>query len=102
MRRTLINAAVVAGACVGAFIATTGPAHAQYGDSGRGRLLYENHCQACHTPRVHARANRIPLKLDELRQIVDGWQRQEKLNWTSDDVADVVEYLNSTIYRYQQ
>jgi len=102
MRRTLINACVVAGACAAGLIATAGPALAQYGDSGRGRLLYENHCQACHTPRVHTRVNRLPLKLDELRRIVDGWQRQEKLNWTAEDIADVVEYLNSTIYRYPQ
>jgi len=102
VRHALISARAVACVCAATFIAAAGPALGQYGDSSRGRLLYENHCQACHTTRVHGRVNRLPVKLDELRRIVDGWQRQEKLNWTSDDIADVVEYLNSTIYHYPQ
>lgn len=69
-------------------------------DAERGRALYENHCQVCHTPRVHSRANRLPVSRAELREIVDNWQRQEALGWSTQDVADVVEYLNRTRYGY--
>ena len=69
-------------------------------DPERGRALYENHCQVCHTPRVHSRVNKLPINRDELREIVDRWQREERLRWSSQDVTDVVEFLNRTRYGY--
>jgi hypothetical protein len=69
-------------------------------DLERGRGLYENHCQVCHTPKVHTRANRLPLDANELRLIVDNWQREENLRWTPQDVADVVYYLRQTRYKF--
>ncbi len=69
-------------------------------DPERGRALYENHCQVCHTPRVHSRANRLPINREELRDIVDRWQREERLRWSSQEVTDVVEFLNRTRYGY--
>lgn len=69
-------------------------------DLERGRALYENHCQVCHTPRVHSRANKLPVSQAELRDIVDRWQREEKLRWSGQDVTDVVEYLGRTRYGY--
>lgn len=69
-------------------------------DPERGRALYENHCQVCHTSRVHSRANRLPINRDELRAIVDHWQREEKLRWSNQEVTDVVEFLNRTRYGY--
>lgn len=69
-------------------------------DPERGRALYENHCVACHTPRVHSRANRVPVGRDELREIVERWQQVERLRWSVQDVADVVEFLDRTRYGY--
>lgn len=69
-------------------------------DAERGRGLYENHCQVCHTPRVHSRTDRLPINQAELSEIVDRWQREEKLRWSAQDVSDVVEYLNRTRYNY--
>lgn len=66
----------------------------------RGRALYENHCQVCHTPQVHSRANRLPINAVELREIVDGWQKAEKLRWNAEDIEDVVHYLRQTRYRF--
>ena len=71
-------------------------------DKERGRTLYENHCVVCHTPKVHSRPTRIPLTIDELRQIVANWAREENLRWSDEDVNDVVWYLNTTRYRYTQ
>jgi mono/diheme cytochrome c family protein len=69
-------------------------------DSGRGAALYENHCQVCHSKRVHQRDQRLPANLAELRSEVERWQKQQNLRWSDEDVADVVEYLNSTQYKF--
>lgn len=66
----------------------------------RGRMLYENHCEVCHTSNIHRRANRIPLNAAELRAIVHQWQKQERLNWSEQDVTDVVQFLRETRYRF--
>jgi mono/diheme cytochrome c family protein len=86
--------------CLG--IAATAPfsAPAFSADAGRGRMLYENHCQQCHTPNIHSRAKKLPLDRNELRVIVDDWRRQINLPWTPAETEDVVEYLNRTRYRF--
>jgi mono/diheme cytochrome c family protein len=66
----------------------------------RGRALYENHCQVCHTPQVHTRANRLPIDAAELREIVASWQRTENLRWSAEDIEDVVHFLRQTRYRF--
>jgi mono/diheme cytochrome c family protein len=69
-------------------------------DLERGRGLYENHCQVCHTPKVHSRPNRLPLDANELRLIVENWQSEENLRWSRQDVEDVVYYLRQTRYKF--
>jgi hypothetical protein len=69
-------------------------------DAARGRALYENHCQNCHTPKIHSRTNKLPMTKHEVRLIVDDWRRQVNLPWTPEEVEDVVEYLNVTRYKF--
>jgi mono/diheme cytochrome c family protein len=69
-------------------------------DPARGRALYENHCENCHTPKIHSRANKLPMSKHEVRLIVDDWRRQINLPWTPEEVEDVVEYLNVTRYKF--
>lgn len=78
---------------------TAGVAQAQSGDAARGRALYDNHCQVCHTGKVHARPNRIVMTRRDISEIVDRWQRHEKLQWGTQEVADVVEYLSRNVYK---
>jgi mono/diheme cytochrome c family protein len=66
----------------------------------RGRALYENHCTVCHTSQVHARVNRIPVSRAEVREIVESWQTQQKLAWGTQEVEDVVEFLNRSRYQF--
>lgn len=75
-------------------------AGAELPSAERGRLLYDNHCVVCHTPSIHRRPNRVPLNAAELREIVNSWQREEKLRWSAQDVEDVVQYLRETLYRF--
>ena len=78
----------------------SGAAAAEVPSVERGRLLYENHCVTCHTPNVHRRSNRIALNTAELRQIVNQWQEQERLDWSAQDIEDVVQFLRETRYRF--
>lgn len=64
----------------------------------RGRALYENHCQKCHTANVHARKNRAALSVGDLRDIVKLWQSNQGLRWRDDEIEDVVRYLSHTRY----
>ena len=76
------------------------PAAAQIADPARGRALYENHCIVCHTASVHTRPNRIALTREEVRGMVDHWQRQQNLKWSAQDTEDVVEFLGTARYRF--
>lgn len=69
-------------------------------DSVRGRTLYENHCDGCHSTRVHEREQKLPANLEDLRMQVERWQALQNLRWSADDIRDVVDYLNLTKYRF--
>lgn len=83
-----------------AMIFVTAPAAAQIADPARGRALCENHCMVCHTARVHTRPNRIAITREDVRGIVDHWQREQNLKWSAQDTEDVVEFLGRTRYRF--
>jgi mono/diheme cytochrome c family protein len=74
------------------------PASAQ--DAGRGRLLYETHCGACHYERVHDRLRPKVRDLTDLRDEVARWAPQTKRTFTLDEREDVVQYLNESHYRF--
>lgn len=95
-----INAAsfALAALCLVASVVFAPPAYGA--DAGRGRALYENHCQTCHTQKIHTRANKLPITKHELRLIIDDWRRQSNLPWTPAEVEDVLEYLNVTRYHF--
>jgi mono/diheme cytochrome c family protein len=76
-------------------------ASAQTPDIGRGRALYENHCQVCHTGKVHSRLNRIVLDRKDIAEIVDRWQAQQNLRWSTQELDDVVEYLARQVYKIE-
>ena len=65
----------------------------------RGQLLYENHCTECHTSVAHIRADRRVRTMKDLEAWVMRWAGQRKLQWSADDVAEVVDYLNGRYYQ---
>jgi mono/diheme cytochrome c family protein len=69
-------------------------------DLERGRALYENNCRVCHTSKVHRRIPQLPVNEDELYRIVLTWAHYEGLSWTSEEVEDVVYYVNRTYYQF--
>ena len=83
---------------VAALLLTVSGAQAQLPDLARGRALYENHCQVCHTRKVHMRPNRIVMTRRDMTELVEHWAQQEKLRWGRQEVQDVVEYLARSVY----
>jgi mono/diheme cytochrome c family protein len=71
-------------------------------DLERGRALYENNCRVCHTAKVHRRVPQLPANQDELRLIVLTWVRFEGMRWSSEDIDDVVYYVNRTYYQFDK
>lgn len=67
-------------------------------DVSRGRLLYENHCIACHDTQIHWRQNRRATDWASLRVQVREWQTRAHLNWSDADIDAVARYLNDSIY----
>ena len=65
----------------------------------RGQMLYENHCQGCHTSVVHVREMRRVHSINDLEHWVKRWADTLKLSWGKDEINDVVNYLNQQYYK---
>lgn len=68
--------------------------------TSRGQLLYETHCIACHSKEVHWRERKLVSDWTSLAAETRRWQANIGLRWSNDEIADVVRYLNTTIYRF--
>ena len=68
--------------------------------ASRGQMLYDTHCIACHSKEVHWRARRLVSDWPSLAAETRRWQANLGLGWSNDEIADVVKYLNRTIYRF--
>ena len=69
-------------------------------DPGRGEMLYKNHCKGCHLSSVHDRSEQRATSIERVRFEVRRWSKEQKLFWNEDDMADVVDYLDETFYRF--
>lgn len=68
----------------------------------RGQALYENHCRTCHETQVHLRETRRAATLDELQKWVATWSWHAALGWSSEEIADVTDYLNRHYYHFPE
>lgn len=66
----------------------------------RGQLLYENHCMGCHESVTSIRTRRQIASLHALRDETARWASYAKLPWGSEEIDDVVDYLNNRYYRF--
>jgi mono/diheme cytochrome c family protein len=67
----------------------------------RGRQLYENHCQACHSTLLHSGAKGRVKSLEELKSQVSSWSIHAAKDWSAEEVMDVTLYLNSSFYHFK-
>lgn len=66
----------------------------------RGAMLYSTHCAACHTSEIHWREKKLVTDFESLRFQVRRWQASIGQDWTEDEIADVVRYLNTAYYGF--
>ena len=84
----------------GILVVFSGPLSAA--DLDRGKLLYENHCTDCHTSVVHVRENRRANSISEIVWQITRWERLLQLDWSYQEVADVLHYLNTNYYQFAE
>lgn len=70
-------------------------------NSARGELLYETHCNVCHTSQVHWREQKLVTDWDSLVAQVRRWQQISGLSWSEDEIADVAHHLDVLYYGYK-
>jgi len=68
-------------------------------DAARGKLLYDTHCVACHSEKMHWRDSRLVQDWASLKFQVQRFQAAASLGWADGDIEAVAGYLNTTIYR---
>lgn len=70
-------------------------------DAARGRALYQTHCGGCHYERFHAERARPAVRdISDLRDMVAQWARETKRSFTTEELDDIVLYLNESHYRF--
>lgn len=98
MRRAL--AALVLAALAGcAAEPAPAPAPPRAADLARGRALYETHCIACHSDKVHWRDRSLVRSWTDLRDQVTRFERIAGQDWSEEEIDDVAAYLNGQFYR---
>jgi hypothetical protein len=81
-----------------ALLAVSGSSIAESFD--RGQALYENHCMSCHEATVHTRETRRATSLADLRKWVDSWSFHASLDWSSEEVDDVTDFMDRHYYHF--
>ena len=69
-------------------------------DPGRGSMLYETRCIACHSSSVHQRSARKAKSFDAVRAQVVRWSNEVGGSWSGDEIDDITLYLNQRYYRF--
>ena len=80
---------------------------AQAADATRGATLHGEQCIACHASRfgnngndIYTREKRRVSSLPGLQKQVNRCKNNLQITWFDEDVADVVEHLNNTYYKF--
>jgi cytochrome c5 len=68
----------------------------------RGQLLYQNHCMVCHESNVHIRERKKVGSLADITMWVSKWSDYRKLDWSTDEIRAVRDYLNQTYYHFTE
>jgi mono/diheme cytochrome c family protein len=70
--------------------------------AGRGALLYDTHCIACHSVQLHWRDAKVASDWPRLKREVARWQAAARLGWSEADILAVARHLNDTVYHLPQ
>ena len=83
---------------IGIMVATS---PAVVADAARGKTLHDEQCMKCHGTEVYTRSDRFIKDREALAKQVQRCQLSAGAQWFDDDVNDVVDYLNTTFYKFQ-
>jgi mono/diheme cytochrome c family protein len=83
-----------------AFCTVWGSAHAA--NVEHGKVLYQANCTSCHNTSVFTRPDRRVNSLPALEAQVGRCKSARGLDWSDQDIADVVAYLNADFYHFAQ
>jgi hypothetical protein len=72
-----------------------------FADTQRGQQLHNEHCQKCHDTSVYTREDRFVTDKAALTKQVNRCKLNLGLQWVDQDVAAVVDYLNSSFYKFK-
>ncbi len=75
--------------------------NAAAGDPAHGKQLLEEHCTQCHDSSVYTRKDRFITSKEALSKQVHRCAINSGAQWFDEDVADVVNYLNATYYKFK-
>jgi len=70
-------------------------------DINNGKSLQQENCMGCHDDGVYSREDRRVTSSDALRAQVQRCETNLNLQWFPEDVDAVIEYLNSSFYKFQ-
>ena len=70
-------------------------------DINHGKSLQQKNCMKCHDDGMYTRENRRVTTPDALRTQVQRCETNLNLKWFPEDVDAVVEYLNTTFYKFK-
>jgi cytochrome c553 len=66
-----------------------------------GATLHKENCTSCHDDSVYTRKDRRVTSLAGLKKQVQRCELSQGLKWFDEDVDDVVNYLNTTYYKFK-
>lgn len=78
---------IIAAGFAFAVLVMAGPASAA--DTGRGRILYDSRCTACHTTGVHTRPSRKATDFAGIRAQLKRWNRELGGACGREEIVDV-------------
>ena len=70
-------------------------------DNNHGKSLKQKNCMSCHDDGIYSREERRVTSSDALRAQVQRCETNLNLQWFPEDVDAVIEYLNTSFYKFQ-
>ncbi len=71
-------------------------------DTKRGESLLQQRCYGCHGEDVYVREKRLVKDYAGLQKRVNFCVHQTNTQWFDDEIADVIEFLNSEYYHFKK
>lgn len=72
-----------------------------WADVQNGKALHDEHCMKCHDDSVYERKEHFVTSKEALAKQVNLCALNSGAQWFDEDVADVVDYLNATYYKFE-